>query len=322
MSDTDTKQCYNKGCGKRYNPAENKDDSCHYHPGVPVFHDALKGWSCCKKRSTDFTEFLNIPGCTAGPHSNVKPVEPDPEKNNEKKDELQTVKETTIVRAPEKPPLERPSENEPMIRLPYTVGSSLQQALEKQMKEMTLETSDDKGEVDPSITKVGTLCKNAGCTKEYRDESTNTEQCTFHSGVPIFHEGMKYWSCCKRKTSDFNSFLNQEGCTTGKHLWYKKESEESKVVCRVDWHQTASFVTVSIFSKLTQPDKSWVEANGVSLRVKLVFDGGKKQFEKSVVLKGIVDPKKSNVKMLGTKVEINLKKVEPGNWTRLELNQC
>ena len=36
-------------------------DSCHYHPGVPVFHDALKGWSCCKKRSTDFTEFLNIP---------------------------------------------------------------------------------------------------------------------------------------------------------------------------------------------------------------------------------------------------------------------
>ena len=36
-------------------------DSCQFHPGVPVFHDALKGWSCCKKRSTDFTEFLNIP---------------------------------------------------------------------------------------------------------------------------------------------------------------------------------------------------------------------------------------------------------------------
>lgn len=36
-------------------------DSCTYHPGQPVFHDALKGWSCCKKRSTDFTEFLNTP---------------------------------------------------------------------------------------------------------------------------------------------------------------------------------------------------------------------------------------------------------------------
>lgn len=52
-------------------------DSCQYHPGVPVFHDALKGWSCCSRRSTDFTEFLNIPGCTHGPHSNVKPPEPE-----------------------------------------------------------------------------------------------------------------------------------------------------------------------------------------------------------------------------------------------------
>ena len=36
-------------------------ESCQHHPGVPVFHDALKGWSCCKKRTTDFTDFLKIP---------------------------------------------------------------------------------------------------------------------------------------------------------------------------------------------------------------------------------------------------------------------
>ena len=51
-------------------------DVCVFHPGVPVFHDAmkvrlcilllfiyfsLKGWSCCKKRCIDFTDFLNIP---------------------------------------------------------------------------------------------------------------------------------------------------------------------------------------------------------------------------------------------------------------------
>lgn len=34
--------------------------SCVYHPGEPFFHDAYKGWSCCKKKCTDFTEFLNI----------------------------------------------------------------------------------------------------------------------------------------------------------------------------------------------------------------------------------------------------------------------
>ena len=97
--------CYNRGCGKKFNPAKNKEstsmfwfqtspvvpswlilfdcglDSCVHHPGAPFFHDAYKGWyaehkfhccthllknfnrfqrSCCKKKCTDFTEFLNI----------------------------------------------------------------------------------------------------------------------------------------------------------------------------------------------------------------------------------------------------------------------
>ena len=34
-------------------------DACEYHPGAPIFHDAYKGWSCCNKKSTDFTTFLN-----------------------------------------------------------------------------------------------------------------------------------------------------------------------------------------------------------------------------------------------------------------------
>lgn len=45
-------------------------ESCKYHPGVPVFHDAYKGWSCCNKKSVDFTEFLNFKGCTLSEHSN------------------------------------------------------------------------------------------------------------------------------------------------------------------------------------------------------------------------------------------------------------
>lgn len=72
--------CYNRGCGKRFNPEDNKEgikyttlfvfspnfilffieDVCVHHPGAPFFHDAYKGWSCCKKKCTDFTEFLNI----------------------------------------------------------------------------------------------------------------------------------------------------------------------------------------------------------------------------------------------------------------------
>ncbi len=56
--------CNNRGCGKRYNPRDNPPDSkaCVFHPGAPYFHDAYKGWSCCGKKCTDFTEFLNVPG--------------------------------------------------------------------------------------------------------------------------------------------------------------------------------------------------------------------------------------------------------------------
>ena len=44
------------------------------------FKSTIQGWSCCKKRVTDFGEFLAIPGCTAGPHNPNKseaPVKPD-----------------------------------------------------------------------------------------------------------------------------------------------------------------------------------------------------------------------------------------------------
>ena len=29
----------------------------------------------------------------------------------------------------------------------------------------------------------------------------------------------KFWTCCQRRTSDFDEFLRQEGCTTGEHKW-------------------------------------------------------------------------------------------------------
>lgn len=53
-------------------------------------------------------------------------------------------------------------------------------------------------------------------------EESNLGVCLHHPGVPIFHEGLKFWSCCQRKTTDFNSFLSQEGCREGKHVWKKE----------------------------------------------------------------------------------------------------
>eukprot|EP00163_Fabomonas_tropica_P013355 TRINITY_DN2485_c0_g1_i4.p1 TRINITY_DN2485_c0_g1~~TRINITY_DN2485_c0_g1_i4.p1 ORF type:complete len:184 (-),score=40.01 TRINITY_DN2485_c0_g1_i4:1148-1699(-) len=61
--------CGRKGCGNRFEPADNTDDSCTYHPGNPDFHDAEKGWSCCSKRVRDFDAFMTIEGCTKGRHA-------------------------------------------------------------------------------------------------------------------------------------------------------------------------------------------------------------------------------------------------------------
>jgi len=225
-------------------------------------------------------------------------------------------------------PLVRPRADEPMVRLSVTVGDSLKQALEKQLSEMSLanSTSVDQSAVESAEDEIskGTSCKNNSCTATYEDESSKKESCCYHPGVPVFHEGMKYWSCCEMKTTDFNTFLSQSGCASGKHLWKKKEEEstEKKVACRFDWHQTSSLVTLSIFAKLSQPHKTVVEANKVALKVNVVFDGGKSHFDKSYVLHGIIDPAKSSVKMLGTKVEINMKKAEPGSWARLELQSA
>lgn len=31
-------KCINKGCNKEFDPAENSEASCNYHPGAPVTH--------------------------------------------------------------------------------------------------------------------------------------------------------------------------------------------------------------------------------------------------------------------------------------------
>uniref|UniRef100_A0A8C9NQH3 Integrin subunit beta 1 binding protein 2 n=1 Tax=Serinus canaria TaxID=9135 RepID=A0A8C9NQH3_SERCA len=91
--------CYNKGCGQSFDPEHNAEDSCLYHPGVPIFHDALKGWSCCKKRTTDFSEFLSIKGCTKGFHSKEKPPEPSSQEKISEEPKAKPVKEL-IVQGP------------------------------------------------------------------------------------------------------------------------------------------------------------------------------------------------------------------------------
>uniref|UniRef100_A0A8C9VBC4 Cysteine and histidine-rich domain-containing protein 1 n=1 Tax=Scleropages formosus TaxID=113540 RepID=A0A8C9VBC4_SCLFO len=317
--------CYNRGCGQRFDPERNPDDACTYHPGVPVFHDALKGWSCCKRRTTDFSDFLSIAGCTKGPHNKEKPpepVKPDVKTSGEKKElkELEDLKpkfSEYVIQAPK--PLNtssRPSPDEPFVRLEQKVSSSLKQSLEK--LKLTETSQVDLKEEEGDEVKVGTSCKNGGCSKTFVGPGGGEETCLFHPGVPIFHEGMKYWSCCKRKTSDFNTFLSQEGCTKGHHMWKKEDMGKKVVPCRFDWHQTGSQVIISIYTKNAIPELSFVEANSTVVNIHVIFEG-EKEFEHRISLWGVIDVGKSVMNMMASKIEIAMKKAEPMMWARLDL---
>jgi len=304
-------QCYNRGCGQKFDPNQNNDDTCRHHPGLPFFHDAYKGWSCCNKKCTDFTEFLNIKGCTVAKHSNVKPPEPEKPAALEEPE-----KEIVEIKPMVQPKIKRPPIDTPMTTMKPEIAPSVKQQLQSNTVETkSAETSDDSGDVP-----VGTQCKNSGCTVAYEGPQTNDTSCVYHSGCPIFHEGMKYWSCCQKKTTDFNAFLNQAGCQNGKHVWIKDNVDEKVVECRWDWHQTGSHVVVSIYAKQYCPDTSIVQLNPIRLFANLVFpQQADATFTLDVELQRVIDVRASQVSMFGTKLEIKLKKAEPGSWTRLEV---
>ncbi|XP_041841054.1 cysteine and histidine-rich domain-containing protein 1 [Melanotaenia boesemani] len=308
--------CYNKGCGEKFDPDKNKDDSCLFHPGVPIFHDALKGWSCCRKRTTDFSEFLSIKGCTRGRHSNVKPQEPlRPEVSSDKADIKLTNDQEIIYQGPksaEKLQKERPSSDEPMTKLPHKVSASLAQVLEK----LDISKRAENEKKESQVVIHGTRCKNAGCKTVYQGPETDKEVCTHHPGAPVFHEGYKYWSCCCIKTTDFNAFLDQKGCTTGKHRWVPKQ-DKKKVACRHDWHQTGNNIVVTIYAKNSNPEFCSIQANRTVLSCQIQFENDK-IFKRDFHLWGVVDVKQSSVHMIPSKVEVTLRKADMVAWGKLE----
>jgi hypothetical protein len=184
--------CYNRGCQKNYIPtgdASKDDAACQHHPGLPYFHDAYKIWSCCQKKSHDFSAFLSMPGCTHGPHQPNKPEEPIASDRTEQ-EEASSPKPIARQEIPKAqiPSIERPPRNAPLVTMKLTVANSLQTAIDKLVNVPKTDISEN-GEYNNEI-KPDTPCKHATCGARYttvdREQST---RCRFHPGVPIFHEG-------------------------------------------------------------------------------------------------------------------------------------
>jgi hypothetical protein len=160
----------------------------------------------------------------------------------------------------------------------------------------------------------GTKCKRLACNHIFSpsDDPRSDEECTFHPGVPIFHEGSKGYSCCKRRVLEFDQFLKIVGCTRNRHLYLgapKSQEEEELVDCRNDFYQTYTNVIVSIFAKKVDKETAKVEFKEKELLVDLPMPA-KKRFTVVYPLYAAVVPEECTAKILGTKVEINLKKGE------------
>ncbi|XP_034341293.1 integrin beta-1-binding protein 2 isoform X2 [Arvicanthis niloticus] len=280
--------CYNKGCGQHFDPNTNLPDSCRYHPGVPIFHDALKGWSCCRKRTVDFSEFLNIKGCTVGPHCAEKLPEVPPQPEGSATSSLQEQKAlNTIPKSAETLLRERPKSEMPPKLLPLLISQALGVALEQ--KELDQEPG---AGLDNSLIWTGSSCQNPGCDAVYQGPESDATPCTYHPGAPRFHEGMKSWSCCGIQTLDFGAFLAQPGCRVGRHDWAK----QLPASCRHDWHQTDSLVVLTVYGQIPLPAFNWVKASQTE----------------------VINVEQSSVSLMPSRVEISLVKADPGSWAQLE----
>lgn len=194
------------------------------------------------------------------------------------------------------------------------------------------ESSDDDASLE---IPDGNTCRRKGCGVTYSRAKGRggTETCTHHPGAPLFHEGSKGYTCCKRRVLEFDQFLKIEGCETKtRHLFVgsggkrkrgdgrngaaEGAGEELLETVRHDFYQTATTVIASFFLKKIDKDTAKVEFTSQSLRLDLPTTDAPtpRRYRAEVPLFGPIDVAKSTFKILGTKLEVCLAKADASSW--------
>ncbi|KAK0423878.1 hypothetical protein QR680_008383 [Steinernema hermaphroditum] len=386
--------CKNACCEVVYNGPTDTKSNCVYHPGAAIFHEGMKFWSCCKKKTSDFSTFLDQKGCTTGEHhfsmieqvkevrqdwfnsgdyvhvnlycKGVIPTESTFESNgfsleaavtyangqkesafdydlfgeidvenshvliNERKIEivLKQMDRTTWPKLRYDPEdensetqdevivwngLNQPTKERDGSRPMKSIKTKIIPAYEAKLA-LLAEQSKENDENEMSTLKIGTPCKNACCEVVYNGPTDTKSNCVYHPGAAIFHEGMKFWSCCNKKTSNFNTFLDQKGCTTGEHVF--STIEQVKEV-REDWFNSGDCIHVNLYCKGAIPADSTFKSNGFSLGAVVTYANGQKESAFDYELFGEIDVENSYVMISERKVEMVLKQVEPVSWPKL-----
>ncbi|PYH44375.1 cysteine and histidine-rich domain-containing protein [Aspergillus saccharolyticus JOP 1030-1] len=286
-------KCVHKGCGKEFTDPE---EPCVYHPGPPVFHEGQKGWKCCKPRVLTFDEFLAIPPCTTGKHSTVDDTPQEP-------------KEPVAEEAPPAPaptPAAEPPRHaiSPAIPPPSNAPTPVPEEPESDDPDLEIPTN--------------ATCRRKGCNSGYNAAVPREEEkCVFHPGAPIFHEGSKGWSCCKKRVLEFDEFLKIQGCKEKtKHLFVgkgKPPGEEKVDTVRNDFYQTPSSVNVSLYLKKIDKENAKVQFSATALELDLPTTDNKR-YKDTYQLFAPIDPVKSQYRVMGTKLELTLIKADGTSW--------
>ena len=169
-----------------------------------------------------FDEFLSISPCTTGNHT--------------------TVKDKPKLDSP--PPSEVSHDVPPPPKLIITNGDGLNMpatppslaALPVVPPPAPPQSDSD----DPSIpVPLNINCRRRGCNTSSSAESPlsrDDEECIYHPGQALFHEGSKGWTCCKRRVLEFDEFMKIEGCKRkSRHLFVgsKRQSAQEEAVSEV-----------------------------------------------------------------------------------------
>lgn len=348
--------CTRRGCGVDFDPTTSSAaaGSCSYHPGAPVFHEGLKSWSCCKdtnKPVMEFDQFLAIPGCnSADAHSTEKQNVPtvkngavvadadasapagsssDVHLVSKDADGKETFgKDTAATTASD---IVQPLSGMSLLAAQNAAQASSTAAKAQAPKEPVEE--EDPVESDANLP-AGLTCKRGGCGFKFeggsRDRSSET--CNHHKGTPIFHEGSKGWSCCKRRVLDFDDFLKIEPCSTAKsgHLFVGAPKTdagaggEESVDCRMDHYETPNDVRLTVYAKAVDAGQSSIEfqEQGVVFSLLLPPAPGStrpRRFRKVLTPFAPIVPAESSFNITKFKVDLLLAKhVKGQSWPCLE----
>ncbi|XP_024983189.1 cysteine and histidine-rich domain-containing protein RAR1 [Cynara cardunculus var. scolymus] len=211
-------RCQRIGCNATFTEDDNPEDSCTYHESGPLFHDGMKEWSCCKKRSHDFSLFLEIPGCKMGKHTTEKP---------------------TIAKATAAPkqaiktsaPANNVSTKEacPRCRQGFFCSDHGSQAKDMNSKSsFQVQSTSKEVNLDLQATvkapakKVIDInqprtCKNKGCGQTFKEIDNHDTACNYHPGPAVFHDRMRGWKCCDIHVKEFDEFMTIQPCAKGWH---------------------------------------------------------------------------------------------------------